>query len=115
MDAKGLHLAMYSDLYADLWLVRDFAILSLVHSREGKSIRNLYQDKNIKLICAHTPTEEKDDMVKDAFYAKLEMCMINARPMTLKFSSDISIRTSVWKVSLAALCGSLVFPDHYIQ
>ena len=27
---------------------------------------------NISLICTHAPIEEKDDVVKDAFYAELE-------------------------------------------
>ena len=27
---------------------------------------------NISLICAYDPTEEKDDVVKDTFYAELE-------------------------------------------
>ena len=27
---------------------------------------------NSSLFCAYTPTEEKDDVVKDAFYTKLE-------------------------------------------
>ena len=48
---------------------------------------------NISDICAHAPTEEKDDVVKDTFFCKLEN-VINAYPM-------ISVRRSIGKVSLA--------------
>ena len=42
-----------------------------VNERLGK-IRIRAKFHNISLICAHVPTEEKDDAVKDAFYANLE-------------------------------------------
>ena len=56
----------------DLWVMRVFANLSrCFYARERKnSTRAKFYD--ISLICAHAPTEEKDDVVKDAFYAKLK-------------------------------------------
>ena len=42
-----------------------------VNERIG-TIRIRAKFYNISLICAHAPTEEKDDVVKDAFYAELE-------------------------------------------
>ena len=39
---------------------------------------------NIRLICAQAPTEEKDDGIKDAFYAKFEDVYNKCRYMTQK-------------------------------
>ena len=57
---------------------------------------------NIRVICSLAPTEEKDNVVKDAFYVELK----NVGPMTQKLSSEILMRSSDGKVSLAPLSHS---------
>ena len=57
---------------SDLWFIRDYTTLSQAASH------NPHQAKfyNISLIYVHAPTEERNDVVTEAFYAKLEKVVL---------------------------------------